>query len=188
VPWNWIDATGPLAASLEAAAKTADVIVVNRQLDSSALPDMRSVASQVVIGSGKAVVAVPEDARGFAAAGVAMVAWDGSEEAMKALQAAVPLLRLANTVNLVEINDGSVEASAEEAAAYLSRHAIRPVVIRPPADLLPVGETILAEAQRECADYIVMGGFGHSRMVEALFGGVTRLILSESPIPVLLAH
>lgn len=188
VPWDWVEATGPLAASLEEAAKTADIIVVNRRLDSSPLPDMRSVASQVVVGSGKAVVAVPEDARGFPAAGIAMVAWDGSDEAMKALHAAVPLLQLARRVNVVEINDGSIETPAEEVAAYLSRHDVHPVVIRPPADLLPVGDTILAEAERDDVDYIVMGGFGRSRIVEALFGGVTRLILSESPIPVVLAH
>lgn len=188
VQWDWRETTGTLAGSLEEAAVTADLIVVSRGLDSTPMPDMRSVASEVVIGSGKVVVAVPESAKGFAANGRALVAWDGSAEAMKALQGAVPLLALARIVTIVEIADGSIELPAEEAAAYLSRHGIAPVVIRRSAESLPISETLLFEAKLLGADYVVMGGFGHSRLVEALLGGVSRDMLSESPIPTVMAH
>ena len=107
-----------------------DLVVVSRQLEESPVPDMRAVASQVVTGSDRTVVAVPENARGFDAAGVAMIAWDGSEEAMKAVQAAMPLLQLARAVTIVEVGGGAIETPAEEAAAYLSRHDVKAVVIR----------------------------------------------------------
>lgn len=188
VSWSWIDVTGQIASSLADAAKMADVVVVNRSLDSTPAPDMRYVAGEVVIASGKAVVAVPEDTRGLHLAGAAMVAWDGSKESMKALQSAVPLLRLASTVTLVEVDDGSIETVAEEAAVYLSRHDVHPVVVRPPADLLPIGDTLLAEAERIGANYIVMGGFPHGRLVETLFGGVSREMLTECPTPVVMQH
>lgn len=188
VPWNWIDVTGPLAVALKRAAGMADLIVVSRKLDSAAAPDMRRVASQVVIGSGRAVVAVPEGAEGFEAAGIALVAWDGSDEAMKAMQMAVPLLQLARTVIMLEVSDRSIESPAEEAAAYLSRHGIHAVVMRRRPSMLTVAEAILAEARANNADYVVMGGFGHSRIVEALVGGVSRDMLTESPLPTLLAH
>ena len=188
VPWSWADVTGALAVALEDAAKMADLIVLNRQLDSHSVPDMRSVASQVIVGSGKTVVAVPEDVKGFRAAGRALVAWDGSSEAIKALEAAVPLLRLASSVTLLEIDDGSVEAPAEQAAAYLSRHDIRPEIVRRHKSALPVADMLVAEAKSAGTDYIVMGGFGHSRLFEALFGGVSREMLADSPIPVVMAH
>lgn len=188
VPWTWTDVTASIAFALTDAARMADIVVVNRQLDSSSVPDMRTIASQVVIGSDTAVVAVPEDGLGFDAGGLALVAWDGSGEAMKALQAGTALLRLASNVIILEIRDGSVEIPAEEAAAYLSRHDIHPRIVRRPKDILPVADTILAEAKGRAAAYVLMGGFGHSRIAETLFGGVSRTMLSESPIPTVMAH
>ena len=188
VPWTWLETVGSIGASLVDAAKMADLVVVNRRFDESSGPDMRAIASQVVIGSGKAVVAVPEDVRGFDAAGTAMIAWDGSDEAMKAVQASVPLLQLVQTVTIVEVADDAVAMPAEEAAAYLSRHDVKPVVIRRRNRGLPTSWTLLSEAKAEGADYLVMGGFGHSRFAEALFGGVSRDVLSESPIPTVMAH
>lgn len=187
VQWDWLDVTGTLAAELKRAAKMADLIVVSRQLDSDPMPDMRAVAGEVVVGSDRLVVAVPEAAGGFDVGGNAMVAWDGSDEAMNALQAAVPLLQLAGTVTIVEIDGGSVETPAEEAAAYLSRHGVSPAVRRIRSDEAPARE-IQAQAEIVLADWIVMGGFGHSRLAEALFGGVTRDMLTESPVPTVLAH
>jgi nucleotide-binding universal stress UspA family protein len=166
----------------------ADLIVVNRQLDSYPLPDMRAVASGLIVKSGKPVLAVPEKVTGFNAGGNALVAWDGSREASVALSAAVSLLQLASSVTIVEIEDGSVKAGAEEAAAYLSRHGIHGMIVRAATDGDDTGTVLLAKANSEKFDYLVMGGFGHPRFVEAVFGGVTRKILTESAIPVLLAH
>jgi nucleotide-binding universal stress UspA family protein len=187
VSWSWVDATGAVGVVLKERAQLADIIVVSRRL-SEPLPDMRAIASEVVIGSGCTVLAVPDDARGFDAAGHAMVAWDGSSEAIDALQSAVPLLSLAKTVTIVEVKDGTVELPAEDAASYLSRHGIKPVVVRRRARGEPTGDVLLAEAQSERADYMVMGGFGRSRIAEAVFGGVSREMLTDSPIPVVMTH
>ena len=188
VPWTFVDALGNAAQCLEDHAALADVIVVSRKLDSEYLPDTLGTASQIVIGSDKVVVAVPEKARGFDAAGRAMVAWDGSEEASHALERSVPLLQLARTVTLVEIQDGSTEKPAEEAATYLSRHGIAAVIVRRRARGAPTVNLLLSTAEGEGVDYIVMGAFGRSRFLEALLGGVSRDMLSESPIPIVMAH
>lgn len=188
VQWTWLDQVGSITPSLLDAARMADLVVVNRQLDAPPGPDMRGIASQVLIGSGRAVIAVPADAKGFDTAGLAMIAWDGSAEAMNAVQAVVPLLQLAGAVTLVEVADDVVETPAEEAAAYLSRHGVKPVVVRRRNRGIPTSWTLLFEAEREGADYLVMGGFGHSRFAEALFGGVSRDVLSESPIPAVMTH
>lgn len=188
VSWSWTDTTGYLEPALEEASGLADLIVVNRQLDSFPLPDMRTLAAGLIVKSGKPILAVPETVTGFNAAGDALVAWDGSREAAVALSAAVPLLRLAGSVTIVEVEDGSVKTGAEEAAAYLSRHDVRATIVRAPTYGDDAGTVLLAKANSEKFDYLVMGGFGHSRFAEALFGGVTRRLLTESQIPLFLAR
>lgn len=188
VSWSWTDTTDYIEPALEAASGLADLIVVNRALDAFPLPDMRTLAAGLVVKSGKPILAVPEAATGFNAGGNALVAWDGSREASAALSAAVPLLQLAGSVTIVEIEDGSVKTGAEEAASYLSRHGIHASIVRTPSAGDDAATLLLAKANSEKFDYLVMGGFGHSPFVEALFGGVTRRLLAESPIPLLVAH
>jgi nucleotide-binding universal stress UspA family protein len=184
VAWEWIDTSDYVAPALERAAVLADLIVVNTALDALPLPDLRAVAASLVKNAGKPVLAVPQDARGFGF-GAALVAWDGSREAADALGAAVPLLRLADRVTILEIDDGSIGAPAEQAAAYLSRHGIEPRIDRETGSATGI---LLARAGSGAFDYLVMGGFGHSRLLEAVFGGVTRRLLEDSPIPLLIAH
>lgn len=186
VSWDWLDTVDYVEPALEKAAGLADLIVVNRALDTMALPDLRHLAAALAVRSGKPILAVPDGVRGMDVAGRALVAWDGSDAAMAALQAATPLLALAEDVTLLEVDDGSVTRPAEEAAAYLSRHGIHPRIVRLETGF--AGALILAEARTRLHAYLVMGGFSHSRFREALLGGVTRRMLDESPIPLFLAH
>jgi nucleotide-binding universal stress UspA family protein len=186
--WTWTDAVGDISHCLERAAVLNDLIVLNRQLDGFHYPDMRMAASELVVRTGKPILAVPPAATGFATAGRAIVAWDGSPPSDAALRAALPLLRLASHVTVLEIDDGSVDIPAEEAAAYLSRHDIHPLVVRERSSSGEAGDGLLHAIRQRQADYLVMGGFSHSRAAEALFGGVTRTLLTKSPVPLLLAH
>lgn len=188
IPWDWTDTVGTMAPALEQASALADLIVVNRQLDDFLLPDMRTVASDVVVRSGKPILAVPEDSRGLDVCGHALVCWDGSASATAAMRAAVPLLRLAEDVTLFEVDEGDHTSSIEEAAEYLSRHDIHPAVHRRHPISRKPAEVILDEIAQRRADYVVMGGFSHLRVSEALFGGVTRTMLCKSPVPILMAH
>jgi len=187
VAWDWIDATGTPAPRMEYAAVLQQLIVVNRRLDDFPWPRMLGIASDLILKTRKPVLAVPETARGFDVGGRALVAWDGSPHADAALQAALPLLRRATRVVLLEVADHAVMMPAEEAASFLARHGIASIVIRKSVPE-PIADVILSEMDHLHADYVVMGGYGHSRVAEAMFGGVTRTMLRESPVPVFLAH
>jgi nucleotide-binding universal stress UspA family protein len=187
VPWDWVEMTGEIAPCLKERSALADLIVVNRQLDDFPLPDMRTAAGELVVKSGKPILAVPQDLKRLDLSR-ALVAWDGSPCSAAALRAAVPLLRLAEQVTLFEVEDGSVHAPAEDAAAYLSRYDIRAAVRREPPGLGKTADLIVQHALNAGAGYIVMGGFGHLRFVEAMVGGTTRALLSHSPLPLFLAH
>lgn len=188
LPWDWADTTGDIGPALVDASGLADLIVVDRQLDAFPLVGLRDTAGEVVVRSGKPILAVPGASRGFDVCGRALICWDGSACAAAALRAAVPLLRLADSVTLFEIEEKGRESSVEDAAQYLSRHDIDPLVRRRRLLTRGVAETMLDEIRNERADYVVMGGFGHLRFVEALFGGVTRAMFKACPIPIFMAH
>lgn len=187
VAYDWVDTTGFASHVVSDAAGMADLIVLNRDIK-NAYPDMDEIAGRVLLKSGRPVVAVPGNCRRFDAFGPALIAWDGSREAEAALRAAVPLLALAASVTIIECSDGSIKAPAEEAATYLSRHGIKPVIRRLPASIDLPSTILLDEIESRKAAYLVMGGFGHSRFTEALLGGVTRRMLHESPAPLFLVH
>lgn len=188
IPYDWIDTTGYLSPTIHDRAAMADLIVLNRELDGTHYPDMLEIIGETVLKTNKPIVAVPEKARTFNAFGNALIAWDGSEQAEAALRAAVPLLELARAVTILEVDDGSLAVPASEAAAYLSRHGIRPVIRRERSAMDIPSSVILAMIESLGADYLVMGGFGRSRFLEAAFGGVTRRMLKECPVPLFLAH
>ena len=187
VPWQWSEATGTLAGCLKDAAELADLIVVNRQLDDFPLPDMRSVAGDLVVKSGTPILAVPDSLKRLDLDS-ALIAWDGSPASAAALRAAVPLLRQTPRVTIVEVEDSSIRAPAEEAAAYLSRHDIHAEIQRVPAGDKGAAELILDQLTKGGFGYLVKGGFSHPRFREAMFGGVTRLMLTKCPVPVFMAH
>lgn len=188
VSWSWEDRTGGIAASMADASALADIIIVNRELADFPMPAAREIAGDVALRTGLPVLAVPDDIRAFDAGGTAIVAWDGSAVSEKALRAAVPLLALAGSVCILSVGELGKGIPAEDAALYLSRHDIH-------ADVRNVedgGATIASVLRRNAtslrASYIVMGAYGHRRLLESLFGGVTRTLLKESPVPLLLVH
>lgn len=185
VSWDWIDVTGEIAGSLMRAADLADVIVLNGKLEGFTAPEMRATR-EVIVSSGRPVLAVPEDCKRLDV-DAALVAWDGSEASIAAMRAAVPILKKARRVVLLEANDGSVATSATDAAQYLSRHGITCAIEQVSAPD-GAGAAILHAVSDGGFDYVVMGGFGHQRFVEAIFGGVTRTLLAKCPVPVFLAR
>lgn len=188
VPWSWVDMAGDFARCLEDVATLADLIIVNRKLDSFPYPDMQKLAGDVLLRTDKPILAVPDNIRRFPVDGRALVAWDGSPQATAALRAAIPLLRFASEVTLLEIDDGSVDLPAEQAAEYLSHHDIHPRIVRDFALGNPIATVLLTCVKIQQADYVVMGAYSHLRSTETLFGGATRRMLGESPVPVFLTH
>lgn len=188
VHWSWSDATGSLAGCIRDAAEFADLIVLNRKLDSFPYPNMRDTTAEVIIKTGKPIMAVPDNAKGFPANGRALVAWDGSARCAAALHAALPLLKLASSVVVLEIDDGSVETPGEEAVAYLAEYDIQARLCRDFALIHPTCDILMVGVSVQKADYVVMGAYSHTRATEAIFGGCSRAMLTKSPVPVFLAH
>lgn len=183
--WDLVERSGDPATELRSQADFADLVVVSTKsggFEATAL----GAAAQLAVKSRRPVLAVPPGCHGINVAGRALVAWDGSEEATASLRAALPLLQLAEHVTLMVVNS-SEDLPGEDAAAYLSRHGVH-VRLAEKATEGPVSDALLARARDVGAAYIVMGAFGHGRMVEAIFGGVTAAMLEKTEVPLLLTH
>jgi nucleotide-binding universal stress UspA family protein len=190
VPWDWRFVYGIAPHRLLEASPLADIVIVGPTDLGERGPS--SLVGDLVLKAPVPVLVVPDNSRGFDVSAPMMVAWNGSAEACHALRAALPLLACSCKVTLVSVTEPSEKARfdfpAIAGATYLSRHGITCDVVEIPRGEARIADTLFSAAQlRECG-MMVMGAFGHSRLAEMLLGGVTRQMLSEPQMPILLAH
>jgi nucleotide-binding universal stress UspA family protein len=116
----------------------------------------------------------------------------GGREAARAVFDALPMLKLAEKVHIVTVEDSRTPREGSlpdtEIASALARHGIDVTIAKIPAGDASAGDEILREVAEQGSDLLVMGAYGHSRLREFVFGGVTRQILREMTVPVLFSH
>ncbi len=120
-----------------------------------------------------------------------MVCWDGSRQAARAVADAMPLLERAGKVEVVIIAsepDRHEEIAGADMAQHLARHGLNVAVERITGGNIDVADALLSHAADSGADFIVMGGYGHSRLREFIFGGVSHSILGSMTLPMLMSH
>jgi len=151
-----------------------------------------AMVGELVLKAPAPVLVVPKATTSLDLSKDVMIAWNGSSEACVALRAAVPLLKHAGKVYLASVAEERERARFDfppsEAAKYLSRHGISSEFVEIPRGEASISDTLFSAAQmRECG-FMVMGAYGHSRLAEMLFGGVTRRSLSDPQMPMFMAH
>lgn len=180
---------GVASARLGELARHFDVTVVGQD-EHGGVGDEAGLISAVLFGSGRPVFIVPFIHKGPVKIDHAVVAWDGGLAAARALAAATPLLEKCKRVEVVTIapkDEPVEELPGFNITRHLSRHGVKAELRQlSPAD--DVGSAILGHATTTGADFLVMGGYGHSRVREFIFGGTTRQILSSMTLPVLMVH
>ena len=121
----------------------------------------------------------------------AVVAWDFSRAAARAIADAIPVLEKAKEVRIVTVANEKVldtKHSGEELAKNLSRHGIDVILENVDAAGRSIGEVLETHAASCGADLLVMGAYGHSRLREFILGGATQSMLSKPPVPILFSH
>jgi len=149
-------------------------------------------AETIIFESGKPTLILPETPRAKPFdLKTAVVAWDCSRAAARAIADAIPVLEKAKEVRIITVTNEKVidsKHSAEELARNLSRHGIDVVLDKEDAAGRTVGEVLVTYLASCKADILVMGAYGHSRFREFVLGGATRSLLSKPPIPILFSH
>jgi nucleotide-binding universal stress UspA family protein len=160
-------------------------------LSSGALKD--KVIEGALFHSGKPLLLVPQGRTATLKPRRVMVAWDSRMESSRAVTQSMSFLVSADRVHLVLVDpmEGDLEQGAEpgaDAAAYLARHGAKVTVDRLPSQGRTVASVLAQHATDIAADLLVMGAYGHSRLRQRIFGGVTSAMIEKPPLPVLMAR
>jgi nucleotide-binding universal stress UspA family protein len=149
---------------------------------------------RVVVAAGTPILVVPTSGSFDDMGRHVLVAWDGSRESARAVRDAMPLLQEAEQVSLVAVDadrQGHMHPNANpaELAAHLSRHGIPAKATEVSVGLKNVTNMLLVHAAQLRADLLVMGAYGHPRLLEFWLGGTTHDLLEEKAVlPVLMSH
>ncbi len=174
-------------------ARHVDSIIVGQPDPEAPPPGGPWLVGDVALACGRPVLAVPYIGAGPTFGERMMVAWDGSREAARAVNDALPLLRRAAKVFVVAVNpptapDQPGRLAGIDIARHLSRHGINVEAKALAVRDIGIGDALLSHIADLGADMLVMGAYGHTRFQQSLFGGVTRLIQKSMTVPVLLSH
>lgn len=164
-----------------------DLIVVARpdpDQDGAYAPALEAGLFETV----RPVLVVPPASGGFAGRRV-VIAWNATREATRSVVAALPLLVQAEAVTVVSITEGGHSRAKDPArlADYLALHGIEARSKQFEVSR-HAGNELLVRSAELGADLLVMGAYGHSRLREFVLGGATREVLTNTEVPVLLAH
>ncbi|WP_407521491.1 universal stress protein [Methylobacterium oryzisoli] len=175
------------AECLAGHARLSDLAVIE-QADADAPKPSDAYLDTLLFRTGRPVLVVPYIQAGPLRAASAVVAWDGSATAARALGDALPLLQRAERVEIVTVTDEPPpEDARRRMVVHLARHGIDAAFHVVPADL-PVGEALLSHAADRGAGLFVMGAYGRSRLREAILGGASRTLLQSMTFPTLLSR
>jgi nucleotide-binding universal stress UspA family protein len=190
IPWDWLTVTGSPARMIAEHSWLKDLIVMSApEEDWQKKADTLPVAADVVVKTRSPVLVVPDSCNGIRCDGTIAIAWNGSPEACAAIRACLPVLAKAAKVVLLSVKEeGGYDLPSLDASEYLSRHGISSRLAELEHGPGPVSETLLEAAEDIGANCLVMGAYGHSRLRENIFGGVTRGMLNKADLPVLMAH
>jgi nucleotide-binding universal stress UspA family protein len=144
-----------------------------------------------LFGSGRPVIVVPYIQKQGLVLDRVVACWDGSRPAARAIADAMPFLTRARNVEILVViaeRDKSGEITGTNMARHLARHGVKVEIKRLAAGNTDVQAAILSHATDVGADFMILGGYGHSRLREFILGGVTRSILASMPVPVLMSH
>ena len=143
----------------------------------------------VIIESGTPAIVVPYPDRQETIGERVVVAWNGSASAARALKAALPLLRSATSVHVATWGRQAPVApfSRLDVRTWLQRHDVA-AELHASDSAAHVEKELAALVAGVRADLVVMGCYGHSRIREQMFGGVTRALLAKPPAPILMTH
>ena len=183
---SYEEVTGHLPRALDRAARLCDLVVFPpiRETDDPEIQDgfiraLTKLERPVLLSAEK-----PPEQIGRKVA----VGWDGGIACAHALMSAMPYLENAKAVEILSVQDVAVPGTADDVGAYLALHGVSCAQRAIPRGERSVAEALLETAAEDGFDMLVAGGYGHSRLMESIFGGVTEHIVSHPKVPVFMMH
>ena len=173
-------------------ARYADLTVLGPELLASHTLKAKVIAG-ALFSSGRPILLVPDATRATLRPKRVAVAWDTSLEASRAVREALDIMSGADEVRIVMVDPIEDERHhgdepGADVAAYLSRHGVKVAVDRLPSSNHSIADVLRQHSVDIGAELMVMGAYGHSRLRERIFGGVTKSMIKQPSLPILLAR
>jgi len=172
--------------------RAADLIIAGQTDPDWDLSPLLDFPELLALESGRPVLVVPYVGRYPSVGRNVVVAWKAGRESARAVFDALPFLRDAENVHILEIKEHADQKSTlapdTSIAASLARHGIKPTIHTSVASDISIGDEILSRLADLDADLLVMGAYGHGRLRQLVFGGVTRHIARHMTVPTLFSH
>lgn len=185
VRYDWCQQQGDMLTFLNLHSRTADLTILTQK--SGSMDDIMSVMHDFIIESGLPVIIIPEEGAKGDYKNV-LVAWDGGEQSAKATHDALDILKEAEKVTVLSIAEDDKKLIPEaDICVKLARHGVNAEALTLGKNG-PIGQAILNTAANVDADLIVSGAWGHRRLRELIFGGVTKELLSNQKHSIYLSH
>ncbi|MBR0827159.1 universal stress protein [Bradyrhizobium manausense] len=145
---------------------------------------------ELLLQTGGPLLLIPYTFRGAFTAARVGICWDGSRFAARALRDAMPFITEADALTTITLNSSEVpsEASPERLLTHLARKGLPAKTVSLQSDRGDLQASILSIAADESLDLLIMGGYGHSRLQETVFGGVTKEMFRSMTVPVMMSH
>jgi nucleotide-binding universal stress UspA family protein len=185
---SWCEESGDSLSLIMSRARCSDLVVMGRSRHRNHLPE--NLLERLLLESGRPILLAPVEAA-RALNGTIMVCWKDCREAAHAVTAAMPLLRQAARVFIINVAEGGDDggiAAADRLARRMLWHGIRAAPCHHASDGRSVADTLSSAAREFEAGLMVMGAYSRSRISELLFGGCTQSFLRAADCAILLAH
>jgi nucleotide-binding universal stress UspA family protein len=186
---------GQLIPILREHSKYSDLLVLGQDQPEDLDNASYGLADSLLFDGACACMVVPHSGKLKPLGKSILLTWNASRESARALREAMPLLSRAETVVMLssEPDDGDSSMArghphAQELAGFLESHGITAISSGISDPDISTTDAIIGQAAEMNADLIVMGAYGHARLREIILGGVTRDLLKQAPVPLLLAH
>ena len=191
VSCEWRADVGDPTSLLIKHARAADVLIVGR--DAANASGWRAPhPADLAMRAGRSVMILPPNPARSVVGSPVLLAWTDSRESRLAAVAAIPMLREAESVRVLELCDpedmDGARLRTADVVAWLTRHGVKAEAEVRAHDDRSTGRRLLDCAAEMKAGAIVSGAWGHARMRQWIFGGVTQTLITESPVALLLAH
>ncbi len=186
---RYLELRGTLPDVLSASLRYVDLAVLAQRHPEDDGLNVHYKPDPVMFQTGRPALIVPHSGEFTFPARHALVAWDGGAASARALHDALPLLSKAEQILVVTVGKrASASLGENDLSAHLSRHGLKVQLRNIDAADSHAHEAILSVAADNGSDLLVMGGYGHTRLRELVLGGVTRHVMSEMTVPVLMSH
>ncbi|GHF22727.1 universal stress protein UspA [Kordiimonas sediminis] len=184
---QWTEQVGTLTGNVGRQARTADLSLCLQPDPDN--PDREDIFSELLFRSGRPVLMMPDDWEATTLGKHALICWNGRVEGARAVAAALPILKDAEKVTLLQIGDVEPDRPGlDQLEDYLAQHGINVQKRSDDQTKASVAEQIHATAESVGADMLVIGAYSHARWRELILGGVTNWLSTESKIPVFMSH